>query len=128
MGNALKHDIASGPMPLHRHDATLTFAHQGRGGGVPIIARPGRLRSAGPVVYIPPDFSTITPYFFVAEAEGFVAFLVDGLGGKGVCRTRRADGRIANVQADGDRQGGVKDRHGNIWWISQRTVHEPYSP
>jgi PhnB protein len=97
-----------------------------------------------------------------------------------VCRTRRADGRIANVQvvlgsstvmvseaseryppmrgayylyvedalasmeralrhgaalemevADmpyGDRQGGVKDRHGNIWWISQRTVHEPYSP
>ena len=28
----------------------------------------------------------------------------------------------------GDRQGGVKDRHGNIWWISQRTVHEPYGP
>ena len=28
----------------------------------------------------------------------------------------------------GDRQGGVKDQHGNIWWISQRTVHEPYTP
>lgn len=28
----------------------------------------------------------------------------------------------------GDRQGGVKDRHGNLWWISQRTVHAPYSP
>ncbi|HBH80476.1 MAG TPA: glyoxalase, partial [Nitrospira sp.] len=28
----------------------------------------------------------------------------------------------------GDRQGGVKDQHGNIWWISQRTVHEPYAP
>ena len=28
----------------------------------------------------------------------------------------------------GDRQGGVRDAHGNIWWISQRTVHEPYSP
>ncbi len=28
----------------------------------------------------------------------------------------------------GDRQGGVKDKHGNIWWISQRTVHEGYSP
>ena len=27
----------------------------------------------------------------------------------------------------GDRQGGVKDTHGNIWWISQRIVHEPYS-
>jgi PhnB protein len=28
----------------------------------------------------------------------------------------------------GDRQGGVKDPHGNIWWISQRIVNEPYSP
>lgn len=28
----------------------------------------------------------------------------------------------------GDRQGGVKDLHGNIWWISQRTAHEPYAP
>ena len=28
----------------------------------------------------------------------------------------------------GDRQGGVRDKHGNIWWISQRTVQEPYTP
>jgi len=28
----------------------------------------------------------------------------------------------------GDRQGGVKDPHGNIWWISQRTLHDPYTP
>jgi PhnB protein len=28
----------------------------------------------------------------------------------------------------GDRQGGVRDTHGNIWWISQRLVHAPYSP
>ena len=28
----------------------------------------------------------------------------------------------------GDRQGGVRDRHGNLWWISQRTVHAPYTP
>lgn len=28
----------------------------------------------------------------------------------------------------GDRQGGVRDMHGNIWWISERIVHEPYSP
>ena len=26
----------------------------------------------------------------------------------------------------GDRQGGVRDRYGNIWWISQRLVNEPY--
>jgi PhnB protein len=28
----------------------------------------------------------------------------------------------------GDRQGGVRDKHGNIWWISQRTLEEPYTP
>jgi PhnB protein len=27
----------------------------------------------------------------------------------------------------GDRQGGVVDPCGNIWWISQRLVEEPYS-
>ena len=26
----------------------------------------------------------------------------------------------------GDRQGGVRDAHGKLWWISQRTVHAPY--
>ena len=28
--------------------------------------------------------------------------------------------------AYGDRQGGVKDKAGNIWWISQRLVDAPY--
>lgn len=27
----------------------------------------------------------------------------------------------------GDRQGGVRDGHGNIWWISQRLVEGPYT-
>lgn len=27
----------------------------------------------------------------------------------------------------GDRQGGVRDSHGNIWWVSQRIVQEPYT-
>lgn len=26
----------------------------------------------------------------------------------------------------GDRQGGVRDPHGNLWWISQRLVPGPY--
>ena len=26
----------------------------------------------------------------------------------------------------GDRQGGVRDMHGNIWWISQRLRDAPY--
>ena len=28
----------------------------------------------------------------------------------------------------GDRQGGVRDPHGNLWWISQRLVEGPYAP
>jgi PhnB protein len=131
-------------------------------------------------VYIPPGFNTVTPYYFVNNAESFVSFLISGLGGEETCRTMRPDGRVQNVQvklgtstvmvseaterypamagafylyvsdADasmeralangaslemavgdmpyGDRQGGVSDKHGNIWWISQRTVEEPYTP
>ena len=130
-------------------------------------------------MYIPSGFSTITPYFFVKDAESFVEFLVNAFGAIEVLRSLRPDGRIANAQvrvgtsmvmtseADGcyppmssafylyvenadqsmsqaiaagallemeasdmpygDRQGGVKDPHGNIWWISQRLVQTPYS-
>ncbi len=38
-------------------------------------------------MYIPPGFTTVTPYFFVANAESFVRFLVQGLGGTETCRT-----------------------------------------
>ena len=130
-------------------------------------------------MYVPPGFSTVTPYLFVADAERFIAFLVRAFGGEEVLRTTRPDGRIANAQvrvgtatlmvseasreypparsafylfvddaeasmhqalqqgarlemkvADmpyGDRQGGVRDPSGNIWWISQRLVQAPYS-
>ena len=129
-------------------------------------------------MYIPPGFNAVTPYFFVKDADAFVRFLVDGLGGIEIIRTLRADGRIANAQirlntstvmvseaseayppmaaayylyvenADaamaralahgatldmpvgnmpyGDRQGGVRDPHGNLWWISERLVQAPY--
>jgi len=131
-------------------------------------------------VYLPPGFNTVTPYFFAENAESFIAFLVDGLGGTESCRSMRPDGKVANVQVQlgastvmvseatsrykpmaaayylyvedahaamdralkhgatlemevgdmpyGDRQGGVKDSQGNIWWISQRTLEGPYSP
>lgn len=130
-------------------------------------------------MYVPPGFASVTPYFFVRDAESFVRFLIDGLGGVELLRTLRPDGAIANAQvrlgthtvmlseasaqyppmcasyylyiadADatmrtalaagatqemevgdmpyGDRQGGVRDPHGNIWWISQRVVEAPYS-
>ncbi len=133
-----------------------------------------------PAGYIPPGFNTVTPYFFVQNAESFVQFLIRGLSGVETLRSMRPDGLIANVQVQlgtstvmvseasdrykpmastyylyvadaraamakalangaalemevadmpyGDRQGGVKDVHGNIWWISQRIVHEPYAP
>ena len=129
-------------------------------------------------MYIPPGFQTVTPYYFVADAEAFIAFLIAGLGGEESGRSMRPDGCVANVQvrlgtstvmvseastafpamasayylyvadADasmeralaagatpvmdvddmpyGDRQGGVRDAHGNLWWISQRLVDEPY--
>ena len=130
-------------------------------------------------MYVPPGFGTVTPYVFAADAERFVRFLVEGLGGTEACRTMRGE-LIANCQvaigtttlmvseaserfppsraafyiyvedavaamsraveagaslimevADmpyGDRQGGVTDPSGNIWWISQRLVEAPYAP
>ena len=126
----------------------------------------------------PAGFATVTPYAFVDEADAFVHFLVDGLGGTELGIHYRPDGAIANAQvrigtatimvseasgdfpampasyylyvddADaamaraiaagavsimavddmpyGDRQGGVRDPHGNIWWISQRLTDAPY--
>ena len=32
---------------------------------------------------------------------------------------------VANMPYD-DRQGGVSDPSGNLWWISQRLIEEPY--
>ncbi|HEX8216027.1 MAG TPA: VOC family protein [Allosphingosinicella sp.] len=130
--------------------------------------------------YAPPGFATVTPYIFADDAEAYVRFLIEGLGGTETVRTMRPDGKIANAQvaigtatimvseasehfpetratyylyvddADasvaralaaggeaimpvanmpyGDRQGGVADGSGNIWWISQRLVREPYAP
>ena len=126
---------------------------------------------------MPPGFNTVTPYFILEDAAGFIEFLVRGLGGEEVLR--HLDGeRIANAQvrlgtstvmasessatfpampasyylyvadadeamaramaagaesimpvADmpyGDRQGGVRDAWGNLWWISERLVDGPY--
>ena len=44
-------------------------------------------------------------------------------------RAREAGASQVMAVADmpyGDRQGGVRDRHGNLWWISQRLVAGPY--
>jgi len=127
---------------------------------------------------IPEGFTTITPYFFVDDAEKFVEFLKSAFAGVEVGRIVRDDGKIANAQvrigtstvmaseastkypampasyylyvedadaamaqavrsgatlemavADmpyGDRQGGIVDPCGNLWWISQRLEDKPY--
>ena len=49
-------------------------------------------------MYLPPDFGAVTPYFFMNDAEDFVAFLVEGLGGTEMLRHLRPDGKIANAQ------------------------------
>lgn len=49
---------------------------------------------------------------------------------KSMARALDAGGVLEMEVADmpyGDRQGGIKDSHGNIWWISQRMVQAPYS-
>ena len=45
-------------------------------------------------------------------------------------RALAAGGTLEMEVADmpyGDRQGGVRDPHGNIWWVSQRLVEQAYS-
>ncbi len=129
-------------------------------------------------MYIPDGFNTVTPYFFVRDADRFVEFLKAAFNSHELGRSTRPDGKIANAQvrigtstlmvseapekyqsmrgayylyvenADasmkraiengailemevgdmpyGDRQGGVVDPFGNIWWLSQRLEHKPY--
>jgi PhnB protein len=57
-------------------------------------------------------------YLYVEEADAAMA------------RALAAGGKLVMEAGDmpyGDRQGGVEDPCGNIWWISQRLVEEPYS-
>ncbi len=56
-------------------------------------------------------------YIYVENAEA------------GMARAIAAGARL-EMQVDdmpyGDRQGGIVDPSGNIWWISQRVAEEPY--
>ena len=96
-------------------------------------------------MHVPPGFNTVTPYVFIEGAARFMEFLVQGLGGIEILRHMNGD-RIANDQVRigtstlmvseastafpampyGDRQGGIKDPCGNIWWLSQRLIPGPY--
>ena len=127
---------------------------------------------------VPPGFTTVFPYIFVANARAYLDFLVVGLGGEVTDITVGPDGVVRNAQvrfgdttlmvseaiggrkqtfgtyyryvedADaamarataaggvvelkatdmpyGERQGGILDPAGNIWWLSQRLAPGPY--
>jgi PhnB protein len=47
---------------------------------------------------VPEGFATVTPYFFVNDAEKYVVFLQSAFAGIEIGRNLRADGKIANVQ------------------------------
>lgn len=49
-------------------------------------------------MYVPPGFSAVTPYLFVADGEAYARFLAEGLGGREIGRSLRPDGSIANCQ------------------------------
>jgi PhnB protein len=57
-------------------------------------------------MYVPPGFATVASYIFADGSERLV--------------------EVADMPY-GDRQGGISDPAGNIWWVSQRLVPGPYS-
>ncbi len=126
----------------------------------------------------PDGFTRLFPYIFAEDANAYLNFLSEGLGGEVAGVHRKPDGTVANshvvfgdttimvseasgefgpsrgthylyvADADaateralaagatlrmavmdmpyGDRQSGVVDPQGNIWWLSQRLQSEPY--
>ena len=58
-----------------------------------------------------------TYYLYVADADAAMA--------RAVASGGRALGTVSD-QPYGDRQGGVEDPSGNIWWLSQRLRPGPY--
>ncbi len=121
---------------------------------------------------VPPGFTRLFPYLFVEDADAYLRFLAEGLGGIVADVHRNTDNTVANAHvvfgdttvmvsqareqfgptkatyylyvadADaatlqakaaganvmfepedmtyGDRQSGVTDPAGNVWWLSQR--------
>ena len=64
---------------------------------------------------VPP--SRATHYLYVADADAAMVRAVEAGG--------EQQGDVVDMPY-GDRQGGVRDPGGNIWWLSQRLVPGPY--
>jgi len=65
---------------------------------------------------------------YPAMSSSYYLYVVDA---QATMRSALAHGATLEMEVGdmpyGDRQGGVRDAHGNLWWISQRTVHAPYT-
>nr|WP_246756994.1 VOC family protein [Bradyrhizobium neotropicale] len=64
---------------------------------------------------------------FPASAAAFYLYVADA--DASMAKAERAGAEKIMDIADmpyGDRQGGVRDPSGNIWWVSQRTSAEAY--
>ena len=57
-------------------------------------------------------------YLYVEDAPAAMA--------RALAHGARLEMEVADMPY-GDRQGGVRDAHGNVWWISQWLVDAPYS-
>jgi PhnB protein len=91
----------------HDGDGRVANAQLKMGNMTVMVSEAGRGFAAMPASY----------YLYVANADAAMA------------RAIAAGGEEIMPVADmpyGDRQGGVRDGHGNIWWISQRLVPGGY--
>jgi PhnB protein len=107
----------------------LTFLVQGLGGEVSdVVASPeGVVRNAhvrfGDTTIMVSEAQVSfgpshgTYYLYVEDADAAMA--------RAVAAGGRSLGAVANMPYN-DRQGGVADPSGNIWWLSQRLVPGPY--
>lgn len=107
----------------------LTFLVQGLGGEVlDVVASPegvvrnAHVRFGDTTIMVSEARGTFEPsrgtyYLYVEDADAAMA--------RAVAAGGRALGAVANMPYN-DRQGGVADPSGNIWWLSQRLVPGPY--
>lgn len=61
--------------------------------------------------------SRVSLYLYVDDADAAVARAI-AAGAEGIMA-------VADMPY-GDRQGGVRDPRGNVWWVSERLVDAPY--
>jgi PhnB protein len=102
---------AFGGVEIHRSlrpDGAIANAQIRIGGSTVMVSEASARYPAMPGSY----------YLYVANADAAMA--------QALAAGARLEMAVADMPYD-DRQGGVVDPFGNIWWLSQRLVDAPYS-